>query len=311
VSDVRAFDGRNLRVYDDGDPSGTPVIVHHGTPATGQFFAPHVEDASRRGIRLIGYDRPGLGHSTPRPGRVVGDSVDDVAAVADALEVERFATWGVSGGGPHALACAALMPERVIAAASLAAYAPIDAEGLDWTGGMGDFNLEGFAAIRAGPVAHEDYVRREAEQLRTVEAAEVHDYMASLLTQVDRAVLTHELAEYLASIYRDAVLESIEGWRDDDLEGDRSWGFRLDDIQVPVLLWHGRHDLFVPFAHGEWLAKHIPGVDARLSEEDGHLTLFVRRIPEVHDWLLTVGSGSEGQRPRSAAATAPSDEPNV
>jgi pimeloyl-ACP methyl ester carboxylesterase len=291
--DVRASDGRNLRVYEGGDRDGYPVIVHHGTPATGQFFAAHVEDARQKSIRLIGYDRAGYGDSTPRPGRIIADSVEDVAAIADALEVEQFATWGVSGGGPYALACAALMPDRVLAAATLAAYAPIDAEGLDWTAGMGEINLETLEAMRAGREAHEEYVRREAEQLRTVDAAEVYGYMDSLLTAADRAVLTPELADYLAQIYRDAVRESYEGWRDDDLEGDSGWGFSLADIRVPVLLWHGRHDLFVPFTHGQWLAKHIPAVEARLSDEDGHLTLFVRRVPEVHDWLLARIPGRE------------------
>jgi pimeloyl-ACP methyl ester carboxylesterase len=151
---------------------------------------------------------------------------------------------------------------------------------------MGQTNLEAFAAVRRGPEAHEEYLRSEAEQLRTAEAAELEEYLRSLLTPVDRAVLTGELAEYLALCGRDAVERGIEGWRDDDLEVDRPWGFALEDIGVPVLLWHGRHDLFVPFAHGEWLAKRIPGADARLSEEDGHLTLFVRRISEVHGWLL-------------------------
>jgi pimeloyl-ACP methyl ester carboxylesterase len=103
-------------------------------------------------------------------------------------------------------------------------------------------------------------------------------------------VLTRELSGYLALVWRDAVLNGIAGWRDDDFEIDRSWGFRLDEIRVPVLLWHGRHDFFVPFAHGEWLAEHIPGVDAHLSEEDGHLTLFVRRIPEIHEWLLVAAN---------------------
>src|SRR5215510_6101946 len=125
--DVQAADGRKLRFYDDGAPGGFPVFVHHGTPATGRLYPPHVEDARQRGIRLIGYDRAGFGDSTPRPGRIVADVVEDVAAIADALQIERFATWGVSGGGPHALACAALMPDRVAAAASLAGYAPIDA----------------------------------------------------------------------------------------------------------------------------------------------------------------------------------------
>ena len=288
--DVQTGDGRNLRVYEDGDPEGLPVIVHHGTPASGRLFGPHAEDAGRRGIRLIGYDRPGYGCSTPRPGRSVVDVVSDVGEIADALALDRFATWGVSGGGPHALACAACMPDRVAAAATVAACAPIDAEGLDWTAGQGETNLESFATIRRGPEAHEEYLRGEADQLRGADAAEAYDSLESLLTAVDRTVLTRELSGYLALVWRDAVLNGIAGWRDDDFEIDRSWGFRLDEIRVPVLLWHGRHDFFVPFAHGEWLAEHIPGVDAHLSEEDGHLTLFVGRIPEIHEWLLVAAN---------------------
>src|ERR1043166_5769481 len=103
---VRAPDGRNIEVHEEGDPAGLPVIVHHGTPMSGIAYEPHAVLACEQGIRLVGYDRPGYAGSSRRRGRLVADCVDDVHAIADALEIDRFATWGISGGGPHALACA-------------------------------------------------------------------------------------------------------------------------------------------------------------------------------------------------------------
>src|SRR3954469_6493893 len=111
--------GRTLHVVEDGDFGGLPVIVHGGTPGGAEpLHRPWVEDARGRGIRLIAYDRPGYGPSTPQPGRSVADAAADVAATADALGLDRFATWGASGGAPHALAMAALLPDRVVAAAA-------------------------------------------------------------------------------------------------------------------------------------------------------------------------------------------------
>jgi pimeloyl-ACP methyl ester carboxylesterase len=253
---------------------------------TGRPFGPNVEDARQRGIRLIGYDRPGYGGSTTHEHRSVADDVADVVAIADALGLERIALWGISGGGPRALACAALLPDRVGAVASLASVAPADAEDLDWMAGMGVQNLEGVAAQRQGPAAFETYLRREADNLLAVEPAQLVEALQSLLTPVDAAVLSGELADYLADSMRDAIRDSLDGWRDDDLAVFKPWGFAVEDIRLPVLLWHGVHDRFVPPAHGEWLASRIPGVDARISEEDGHLTLLARRIPQVHAWLL-------------------------
>ncbi len=286
MPDVRTSDGRALRVHEAGDPGGLPVIVHHGTPMSGRLFAPNVRDAEERGIRLIGYDRPGYGGSTTQEGRSVADAAEDVREIADALDLDRIAVWGISGGGPHALACGALLPGRVVAAASLAAVAPIDADGLDWTAGMGEMNLEEFAAVRRGRPALEDYLTREAVGLASAGAAGMVQALEQLLTPVDAAVLTGELAEYFAVGMQEAVRGGIDGWRDDDLAADTPWGFAVETIGVPTLLWHGRHDLFVPLTHGEWLAARIPGVEARLSDEDGHLTLLAARIPEVHAWLL-------------------------
>src|SRR4051794_3715114 len=107
--DVTAPPGRILHVHEAGDREGLPGVVHHGTPTDGALFGRWVADAEQRGIRLIGYDRPGYGGSDPRRGRTVGDAAADTAAIADALAIDRFATWGISGGAPHALACAALL----------------------------------------------------------------------------------------------------------------------------------------------------------------------------------------------------------
>jgi pimeloyl-ACP methyl ester carboxylesterase len=251
---------------------------------SGLLFEPHRIDAAERGIRLVAYDRPGYGGSTPAPDRSVADAAGDVAAIAEALGVERFAVWGISGGGPHALACAALLPERVVAVASLASVAPIDAEGLDWLAGMGELNLEEFAATRQGREALEAYLEPQARE--TVTAEGVMEALRSLLTHIDAAVLTGELGDYLAASMREATQQGVAGWRDDDLAFDKPWGFSIEDIRLPVQLWHGEQDLFVPISHGRWLASHIPTAEAHLEQQDGHLTLMQRRVPEVHAWLL-------------------------
>ncbi|TMK69856.1 MAG: alpha/beta hydrolase [Actinobacteria bacterium] len=284
MRDVTAPDGRTLRVHEAGAADGPLVLVHQGTPMSGLLFEPHAIDAARRGVRLVAYDRPGYGGSTPAPGRSVADSVEDVRAIADALGAERLVVGGISGGGPHALACAALLPDRVAAVASLASVAPIDAEGLDWLAGMGELNLDEFAAARQGRAALEAYLEPQARA--TVTAEGLLEGLRSLLSDVDAAVLTGDLGDYLAASMREATQQGVAGWRDDDLAFDKPWGFSVEDIRVPVLLWHGEHDRFVPLTHGQWLAARIPDADARLSAEDGHLTLMQRRVPEVHEWLL-------------------------
>jgi pimeloyl-ACP methyl ester carboxylesterase len=284
MRDLTTPDRRTLRLHEAGAAEGPVVLVQQGTPMSGLLFEPHVRDAEERGIRLVAYDRPGYGGSTPAPGRSVADAATDVRTVADALEVETLAVWGISGGGPHALACAALLPDRVAAVAALGSVAPYDADGLDWYAGMGQTNINEFGAAAAGAEALEDYLRPTARESVTAEG--LIEGMRSLLSDVDASVLTGEVGTYLALNMNDATRHGTIGWRDDDLAFVAPWGFSLDDTRVPVQLWHGAQDRFVPFAHGEWLAAHIPGVDAQLHAEDGHLTLMQRRIPEVHEWLL-------------------------
>lgn len=206
---VHTSDGRALAVEDVGDPAGRVVLVHVGTPNSRHLYRPWVADAAGRGLRLIGYDRPGYGRSTPCPGYSIADCAGHVRAICAALEIDRLAMWGISGGGPYPLACAALLPDLVAAAASLASPAPYEAEGLDWFAGM-----------------EEDDVNCDHEGLAP----------------------------------------GSQGWWDDACAHVRAWGFELSDISVPVLLLHGRQDKFVPFSHGQWLAAHIPGAEAWLSE---------------------------------------------
>jgi pimeloyl-ACP methyl ester carboxylesterase len=284
---IKTPDGRTLAVQEGGDPDGKPVLVHNGTPNSRQLYAPHVADAAARGIRLISYDRPGYGESSPQPGRNVASCADDVRAICAALGIERLATWGVSGGGPHVLACAALLPDLVAAAASLASPAPQAAEGLDWFAGMGQENVDDFKLVLKNPVAARAKAANDREGMLSASPADLHTQFATLLTPTDAAVMTGQLAEYLSLCAWDGLAPGIEGWAEDGLALAYPWGFSVSDITVPVLLMHGREDQFVPFGHGEWLAAHIPGVDARLLDHDGHLTLGECRIGEVHDWLLS------------------------
>jgi pimeloyl-ACP methyl ester carboxylesterase len=249
------------------------------------LYGPNVADAEARGLRLIGYDRPGYGDSTPRPGRTVSDAATDVAAIADALGIDRFATWGISGGGPHALACAALLPERVVAAASLAGAAPYEAEGLDFAEGMGEGNVKEFGLILEGREKLEPFLREERDALLAAGREGLAEGMRTLLTPIDAAAFTGETAEFLFESLRVGSAERIDGWLDDDLAFVKPWGFRVEQISVPVLLWQGAEDRFVPFAHGEWLAGRVPTCEAHLSPDDGHITLLVRRVGEVHEWL--------------------------
>ena len=276
-----------LAVYEAGEPAGVPVVVHHGTPSSGLLFRSWAGDAARRGIRLIGYDRPGYGGSTRHAGRTVADCAADVDAIADALALERFATWGISGGGPHAIACAALCGERLFAAASLAAVAPYAADGLDWLAGMGESNLEEFAAVEAGEPVLRPLLERWAADFNGSRPSDLVELWSTLLGPADVAVLTDDFVDDLHHSDLHGLTPGVDGWLDDDVAFQGPWGFELGAISRPLLLLHGADDRFVPIAHGRWLAAHLPQAESRLTgDEDGHLTLIAKRVPEVHEWLL-------------------------
>jgi pimeloyl-ACP methyl ester carboxylesterase len=273
-------------VLEAGVPDGRPVFTLHGTPGSRLLWRGLVEDAEARGIRLLGYDRPGYGGSDRSPGRSVADAAADVAAIADALGLGGFAVQGASGGGPHVLACAALLSERVVAAASLASVGPWEAEGLDWLDGMGEDNLEEFGAVLEGEDALRGFLLQQREAVLGQQPEAIAEALRSLLGPPDLAVLSGELARFFHDQLREAVARRIDGWVDDDFVFVKPWGFSLGEIRVPVQVWHGVQDRFVPVGHGRWLAEQIPGAERHIHDQDGHLTLQVARIGDIHDWLL-------------------------
>ena len=284
---VHTPDGRLLAVEDRGDPAGRPVLVHHGSPSSrhSAFYGPYVRDAAERGLRLIGYDRPGYGESSPQPGRTVADCAADVRAICGELGIDRMATWGHSGGGPHVLACAALLPDLVTAAASLASPAPLDAEGLDYFAGMVQDRIDDTRLSLTDEAEARKKLDRDREEILAVSPEDLARAIESMPTPADGPleVGARELREFFVSCTQDGLAPGSQGWWDDKCML-RPWGFDLADIAVPVLLLQGRKDMLVPPGHGEWLAAHVPGVEARLLDDDGHASV-VNRIPEVHAWL--------------------------
>ncbi len=284
--EIAAADGRRLEVELSGPEDGRALIFHAGTPSAGRVFEPMVQAGAERGVRHIAYSRPGYGASERHAGRTVADCAADVAAIADALGIERFLTLGWSGGGPHALACAALLPERVIAAVSLAGVGPFDVDGLDFLDGMGAENIEEFGAAQAGQDELRAYLQQAAPMLASAQPADLLAGMGDLISEIDRAALTGDFATYMAESMRAALENGIWGWFDDDIAFCRPWGFDLQDIRRPVTVWQGGQDRFVPFAHGEWLAGRIPGAEAQLHPGHGHLSLGVDSYGAILDGLL-------------------------
>jgi pimeloyl-ACP methyl ester carboxylesterase len=235
---------------------------------------------------LVCYSRPGYCDSSRQPGRDVAAGAADVAAVVDRLGADRFYVAGASGGGPHALACAALLPDRVLACATVAGAAPFDAEGLDFLDGMGTENHEEFGAAVAGADELRDYLERQLPALVELTGEQAAAALGDLVSPIDAATLTGEYADYLAASMRGAVAEGVWGWLDDDLAFVKPWGFGLSDVDVPAFIWQGGQDRMVPFSHGEWLAAHVPGARARLLPEHGHLSIATTMFGEIADELL-------------------------
>jgi len=297
---VPARDGRTLDVLARGPADGLPFVFHSGTPSGLVSYDPMTEAAAALGLRTIVYSRPGYGSSTQQPGRLVADAAADVAAILDYVEAGPFVTAGWSGGGPHALACAALLPGRCLAAAWIAGVAPRDGKGLDWLADMGPENVQEFAAAADGDAALTSLLEKEAAALRDVTAAEIAQGLGGLVSEADKAVISGEFAGYLAALFRAGVAGGIAGWRDDDLAFVRDWGFPLsgggNGAGVPITIWQGGQDRMVPHAHGAWLAGQLPGARAHLLPAEGHLTLIVTAFGQVLADLLDLS----GVRPADA-----------
>jgi pimeloyl-ACP methyl ester carboxylesterase len=261
--DLKLGDGRTLHVYDTGADEGDgrlPVFWHHGTPNIGSPPAPLFPAAERLGLRWVSYDRPGYGGSTPDPGRDLGSAADLVSSVADALGIDRFAVMGHSGGGSHALACGALLPDRVLGMVSIAGLAPFDAGGLDWFAGMA---ASGVDSLRAAAMGRAEKQRYEAS------GAEYDPEF----TPADEAALAGGWS-WLLEVVRPALAQGPGGLIDDDLAYVAPWGADVEQITAPTLLLHGERDRVVPSAHGKWLADRCPAAELRLSPDEGHISIL-------------------------------------
>jgi pimeloyl-ACP methyl ester carboxylesterase len=288
---IDGSDGRTLEVTLSGPDGGRPLIFHTGTPSAGKIFPPMVAQGAERGLRHVSYSRPGYRGSDRDPGRSVADCASDVATIADALGIERFLCVGSSGGGPHALATAALLPKRTVAVATLVSPAPANAPGLDWLTGMGTENIAEFRVAQEGEERLIAYLEDRRSELLASGPADLRPTFGDLMSHADRDALTGELADDLGARTRDALEHGIWGWLDDDMALYNDWGFDVAEITVPVSVWHGQQDRFVPKEHGIWLAKNIPGASARLMAEHGHLSM-VFAYDRVLDNLIAAADRS-------------------
>src|SRR5215471_1730362 len=286
---VQLPDGRRLDLRVSGPAGGLPLVFHHGTPGAATPYRVLERAAHARGLRLVTTSRPGYGDSTRQPGRSVVDVAADTAAVLAAIGADRCLIAGISGGGPHALACGARLGATA-AVLVIAGAAPYEAAGLDWMAGMGQENIAEFSAALKGEDELRPYLLDQREQLKDATVADVVAALSTVLPEVDRAVLTGEFGEDTAASAREAVRTGVEGWLEDDIAFTRPWGFGLEEISVPVMIWQGSADLMVPFSHGQWLASQLPGASAHLEEGEGHLSVALGALDRMLDELVSFGS---------------------
>jgi pimeloyl-ACP methyl ester carboxylesterase len=290
ITDIAGPGGRTLEVMTGGAVDGFPLLFHYGTPTAVVEDEPLHRVCEELGLRLLSYSRPGYGGSTPRPsaGRVV-DDVEDMRVVLDHAGVRDFVTLGWSGGGPRALAAASAMPDRCRAAATLAGVAPFDAEGLDWTAGMGPENVEDTEAALRGPEAYHAFLEQTMPPFFAASADQIAAALGQLASPVDAAALTGATADHLARSNKRAGAQGVVGVRDDGLAMTAPWGFDVTALTVPVAVWQGRQDAMVPFEHGVWLADHIPGARRHLFEDEGHISLVGQMDRILADLLDLAG----------------------
>ena len=269
-------------MWGDSDPAA-PTIVHcHGTPG-GRLIPYPTQD--RSGRRHVSLDRPGFGLSDPQPNRTVGDHAADVGQVLDHLSVDRFSALGWSGGGPHALALGALLPDHVVRVAVVGCPAPDGDPDFDVTAGMPEINLESHRMLKENP---ED----DRHDVEKAVAAFLED-PESFLAQIDAILDPADVAAARAmnmrpgmiAQLRDAFQNGAEGWFEDDLVTVRPWAFALDDVRAEVWLWQGERDRLVPVSHGRYLASRMPRCTGLFLPDDGHVSPLMR-LPEILDWLV-------------------------
>jgi pimeloyl-ACP methyl ester carboxylesterase len=285
---------RSVSVESWGAPDGMPIFLLHGTPGCRKGPRPRTSVLYRLGVRLISYDRPGYGMSSRHPGRVVADAAHDVRAIADFLGLDRFGVVGRSGGGPHALACAALLGDRVRRAAVLVGLAPSDADDLDWYDGMTGSNVDEYNRADANLAEFEKQLAAFADRIRVDPEALLQSLLPSLTRRDHRVVDDVAIRRLLTDTYVEALRDGADGWIDDLLAMRHPWGFSLAGIESPVLLWHGTDDRFSPVEHTHWLAKQVRTSIVEIQSGAAHFGA-VEILPSVLAWIKGT-SDSEGLR---------------
>jgi pimeloyl-ACP methyl ester carboxylesterase len=299
---VRVAGDRELAVEVCGDSSGTPIFLLHGTPGSHRGPRPRTSVLYRLGVRLISYDRPGYGMSTPQPHRSIGDAAGDVRAIADELGLEHFGVVGRSGGGPHALACAALLGDRVNSAAVLVGLAPSDAKDLGWYEGMTESNVVEFSNAEADRRAAMASLAEHAERVRADPDVLLRTLRPELTSPDRRIVDDVAIRKLLTDTYAEALRYGIDGWIDDVLALRRPWNFDLSAIDQPVLLWHGAKDGFSPVTHAYWLAGQIQTAVIEVEPDGAHFSA-VEILPKALAWVRAV-SFSKAADPGYGSAAA-------
>ncbi|KAK4958146.1 hypothetical protein LTR10_004571 [Elasticomyces elasticus] len=284
-------DGRNLDYQISGAKDGFPFVFIHGTPGAYPTLSGLKAVCEKKNVKLITFSRAGYGGSTRHRGRRVVDGVADTKALLEHLGVQQCIVGGWSGGGPHALACAARLP-GCLAVLCVAGAAPFDGEGLDFLAGQGEDNVEEFRAAMKGEEEIQKFCEAARPGLQQADAAGIVEEMSSILPEVDKRALTENktMGDDIAASFREAFKVSADGWIDDDLEFVQPWGFDFSEIEVPVYLYQGSEDKMVPFAHGQWLASHLPRerLTEHLLDGEGHISIFIGREEAMVDELLGV-----------------------
>jgi len=289
IRSFEARDGRNLDTLVGGEIDSTLALVcHHGTPSDATIWSDWNEIALENRLSLVSISRPGYGLSDRRKDRSVSNVAEDVEDVLDALGIEEFLTVGWSGGGPHALACGALLPNRCRAVSSLAGVGPYGEPDLDFLEGMGPENVEEFGFALGGEAPLREWMEENASPYRTINGDQLAAALGGLVPDIDVFALNDQgLAEIWATSMRRCFTNGWDGWIDDDLAFCKHWGFEPSEITVPVTVWQGDLDLMVPFSHGKWLLKHIPTSKPRLEPGHGHLSLVADRKQAIIDDLVS------------------------
>lgn len=286
---MTARDGRKLDVILGGNiHSSIALVCHHGTPSDATIWNGWHEDALQHNLCLIAISRPGYAYSERKSGRSVSCVVSDVEDVLDELGIQKFLTIGWSGGGPHALACAEGLPKRCIAASILAGVGPHGEPDLDSMSDMGPENIEHKKIAIQGEEPLRKWAKENTNSWPTIADEELVNALGGLVPEIDVIALNeHGMSTVWASSIRRSLQNGIDGYIDDSLIFCKYWGFKPDDIVIPVTIWQGNLDLMVPFTHGEWLIKHIPHARSRLELGHGHISLIVDKKQEIIEDLLS------------------------